>query len=108
MKLYGLPEGKSQYHPIKPPFSYGFPMGFLWFSQELVRLHRGSLLLHGTLGSVNPGQFHSDLDDGVFLLMHMALAHNYSTNDPQEWSYLVGNHLFEVSIILSHTQYNEE
>ena len=23
-------------------------------------------------------------------------------NDPQEWSYLVGNHLFGVSIILSH------
>ena len=31
MKLYGLPEGKSQYHPIKPPFSYGFPIVFLWF-----------------------------------------------------------------------------
>ena len=29
-------------------------------------------------------------------------------NDPQEWSYLVGNHLFGVSIILSHTHFLEK
>ena len=34
-KTVSSPEGKPSYiplNPIKPPFSYGFPMVFLWFS----------------------------------------------------------------------------
>ena len=32
------PDGKSPSNPIKPPFSYGFPMVFLWFSYGLGHL----------------------------------------------------------------------
>ena len=33
-----LPEGISQIIPIKPPFSYGFPMVFLWFSYGFLQI----------------------------------------------------------------------
>ena len=44
-----LPEGKTTLNPIKPPFSYGFPMFFLWFHSKSPRAERACMENSSTL-----------------------------------------------------------
>ena len=39
--VMSLPEGKTPLNPMKPSFSYGFPMVFLWNLPVFSRTHGG-------------------------------------------------------------------